>query len=225
MSAALVAMVTIITDDLFPAGKQNKAQGSSPEYFGSLIRLWFFSLTPPSPPPLPGGLGLGCGVLCDLVPPAAAAAAADHASQPQGLHLLLGAGPQHDPVPDALQGPAEVTSPASESCSHDKGGWKGVEGVRPPKPTNRTPQLCCCSSDFNLQVRFRPQVLKEPVPPRTSPPPRCWESDQNQNILLNRTWTLLLFTSTDSYRKFFYKELSGTVLLVLIHVSPPSEGT
>lgn len=99
-------------------------------------RFWFnlfslvlsFSLCPipmsPPPPflslgpaffPLPlsplGGLGLRLGLLFSgrrhLVSPAAASA--DHASQPQGLNLLPGAGSQNVSLPAALQGAVQVT--------------------------------------------------------------------------------------------------------------------
>lgn len=67
------------------------------------------SLSHPSPPP--GSLWLRLGLLVGrrrrLVPPAAASA--DHASQPQGLNLLPGAGSQNVSLPAALQGAAQVT--------------------------------------------------------------------------------------------------------------------
>lgn len=60
----------------------------------------------------PGRLWLRLGLLVGrrrrrLVPPAAASA--DHASQPQGLNLLPGAGSQNVSLPAALQGAAQVT--------------------------------------------------------------------------------------------------------------------
>lgn len=90
------------------------------------------SLSPPS-----GGFRLGLGLLGGvLIPPAAPSA--DHSGQPQGLHLLSGAGPLHSALTNALQGAAQIKKNVTDwtSCSASS------------EPFRQESQFCCPGSDL-----------------------------------------------------------------------------